>query len=148
MSNSSEILNSAWRSEQVPLLNGILFPNGQRKVLDWDGDRLVIGAESRWDVHDLSDEMTYFTELCRTDVPNSKLVVVAGEGGLGTDGVIALVDLDADLLCWVLFMDSSNPFSHVETIDGQIVARTTLDTTWRVDLEQPGLVTVTVDIAK
>lgn len=144
MSNTSNLLSVAWQREQVPLLNGILFPDGRHIRLEWDGDHIVVGSSgSSWDENDLRDEVTYFTELSRAKIPNSELVVIAGEGGLGADGVIALVDTNTDLPCWVLFMDSSNPFSHVEVVDGQIVASTTLGKRWRIDPLKPGLLAVT-----
>ena len=148
MSDSSEILNNAWRDERVPLLNGLMFPDGERTEVNWTGNRIVIGQQSRWDLLDLDDEWTYFTELCRVAVPNGKLLVIAGEGGLGTDGVIALVDASDNSLRWLLFMDSSNPFSHVDIVNGRINAKTTLDTTWTLDLTQPGFIAVSNGLLK
>ncbi|PQO45641.1 hypothetical protein C5Y93_14495 [Blastopirellula marina] len=129
-------LANAWRNEMIPLLNGVTYPDGRWFQMSEDLGELKV-TETRWDTRDMGDQWTYFAQLCRESVPGNHLEVSAGEGGMGSDGIVALIDSRDNSLRWVLFSDLSNPFHRLEIRDKQILAETTLDTRWTIDLQKP-----------
>lgn len=134
---AAQTFNIAWLKEMVPLLNGVTYPDGRWIQVASTDEGISIELESRWDKRNMEDEWTYFTELCRESVPGQQLEVVAGEGGLGTDGIVALIEGETNKPRWVLFIDWSNPFDRIEVVGEEIVAKTTVGTTWTINLFNP-----------
>lgn len=140
--DSKAFLNQCWRDEQVPTLNGVIFPNGNLVPVHWADNRVRVGSAILWSPESVGDNVTYFTELCQVELPGDGLSVLAGEGGLGSDGVIAVIDRKTNSLEWCFFMDNSNPFEQVEVVSGTIIAKTNLGHTWTIDLRDPKAVAV------
>jgi hypothetical protein len=119
-----------------------MFPDGNLIPVRWTDNRLHIGCAVQWSPESVGDNVTYFTELCQVASTDDDFYVVAGEGGLGSDGVIAVIDRKTDSLEWCFFMDNSNPFERVEIALGKIIATTNLGHAWTIDLRNPKAVAV------
>ena len=139
---TQEFLNDNFANEMIPILNGVMLPDGTIWRMSIDQTGSAVSKRGTWTVDDVGDELTYFTELCQVDSPVFGVRVLAGEGGLGADGAICVLDRSSGQIKWLLFMDSSNPFESVE-IDGiNVVARSTLDQVWKISIEDPSQVVI------
>jgi hypothetical protein len=135
--NTATAMNEKWSEEMVPILNGVVFPDGKLIPMMLEDGRLKTLEYSSWNPKELDEQWSYVTELCRVSIPSRSLDVVAGEGGLGTDGVVVLLNTRDNSVQWVLFMDNSNPFDQIR-VDGAFIAVTsTLGYVWTIDLENP-----------
>ena len=65
------------------------------------------------------------------------LKVLCGEGDYGSDGFIALLDLELNTLKWLAFFENSNPFENVEIHYDHLVGITNLHYRWRFNLKNP-----------
>ena len=128
--NAANLLQQAWENEQIPILNGVAYPDGRWIPFVTTAGGVRVGPMKSWDVSSFCDNLTYFTELSRARIEGSSLDVVAGEGGLGTDGAIALIDRHTNELRWVVFSETSNPFECVSVVYDQIHATTNTGVVW------------------
>jgi hypothetical protein len=141
--NASVALNDSWNEEKVPVLNGVVFPDGRFVPMTFEDGCLIAQGESSWNPDELNDQWTYATELCRVSIPSMFLDVVAGEGGLGTDGVVIALDTRNNKVQWVLFMNNSNPFDQVKFVGDNIVLTSTLGHVWTIEKGNPANTHVT-----
>ena len=139
---TSDFLNECWSNEMVPILNGFIFPDGTRLKVSIEDSGMVVSEKTIWTAEEVGDNLTYFAELCRVDALGLGVTVLAGEGGMGSEGVICVLDRSTCHVKWLLFMDSSNPFDKVE-IDGMtVVAYSTLEKVWQISIEDPSQVVI------
>ena len=141
--NASFALNENWSEEKVPILNGVIFPDGRFLPMTFEDGCLTANVESSWNPEELNNQWTYATELCRVSIPDMFLDIVAGEGGLGTDGVVVALDTRNNMVQWVLFMDNANPFDQVNVVGDNIVLTSTLGHVWTIEIGNPANTHVT-----
>lgn len=131
-----------WANDQIPILNGAIYPDGRWIPFVHIGNEVRMGQCRLWNEEDCAENLTHFTELARASVAESSLDVVAGEGSLGSDGVIALVDRLTNKLHWVLFSENSNPFVCIDISQDQIEATTNLGTVWSFQMADQTSITI------
>jgi hypothetical protein len=142
-----------WASEKCPVLDGVIFGDGRVRLLraEWQNgpnDRLILVVEPQgWTTLTELDSSNglEWTEVCpmcsAVDVANN-IRVLGGEGGLGSEGFVAVLRSDNGEIKWIAFCASSNPFEAVRVGDDHILAKSTLGTWWRFPLASPDLVTL------
>ncbi|MCP4600753.1 MAG: hypothetical protein GY847_09510 [Proteobacteria bacterium] len=142
-----------WASMKCPIINGILFANGDIEwinvgLLPQSGGmaRIQLSPGRPTDVKTLTDEgvldWTEVAPLCEAIDEKRNIRVFAGEGGLGADGFVAVLKASDSQLEWVAFFENSNPFVEVELRETEVLAKTNLSNTWRFPLDSPAQVTV------
>lgn len=136
-----------WGAEQCPMLNGITVANGaHHPVKPIDAPRTQLPLRLGYSqAHPLPDtallQWASVNLLCESQSLPLRLKIKAGEGSMGSDGVIALFD-EADHLQWIAFFDFSNPFERVRFEGETVVAENNLGEKWRLPIEQPWAVTI------
>lgn len=131
-----------WNAGECPIINGVMFSDGRYypvKPIDAPRSsrpiRLVYGqAESLEGV----DKFQWASVgiLCEATDIRTQSRVVAGEGSMGSDGVIALFG-PTGALRWVAFFDFSNSFERVWFDGVNIMAENNLMEVWQFHLDQP-----------
>jgi hypothetical protein len=143
-------ISEAWKEERCPIVNGIFRPDDSVSRLMRDGnlengDPVTLRVADQTTVSELERsgglEWTYLTQLCEFRATSSRYVAVGGEGGMGSDGFVALLEHDVKLL-WLAFFDWSNPFTEVSIKDTVVTAVSSLDTIWRFPVDAPEAVTL------
>lgn len=84
---------------------------------------------------------TGLISICRTEDKKKDIVVIGGEGGMGSDGFVAVTDL-ANQLQWLAFFDFSNPFVSVELLNEEIIGTNNLGEKWRFPLKNPSKIRI------
>lgn len=144
-------LMDRWREEQVPIVNGIIFPDGAVRPVDpVDAPRSL---PLRLHIHEnrlvrLDNETpwTGFNRLADATDADLGLTAVVGECGYGGDGCIALFEGDGTRIRWLAFFDFSNPFEWVSFQAQQVVARNNLGELWRIPIEGKGAIAIGADL--
>lgn len=135
-------LLTQWNAELVPLLNGVILENGTyHSIKPVDAPRVHLPvrleSESSRQLSDLTSlQWAAVNMICETELVSSGLKVKAGEGSMGSDGVIALLD-QAQRLRWIAFFDFSNPFESVCFEGSVIIAENNLNEKWFLPIEEP-----------
>jgi hypothetical protein len=146
-------LQSQWNEMMCPLVNGITFADGTIQRLELDvlyrsggGAKVSVTKGPLTDVSVLASlnelHWTELITLCEDVDEERDLKVLAGEGGMGADGFVALTTARDNSLRWIAFFDSSNPFKRVKLEDRQVVATSSHSNTWMFPLESPAEVSV------
>jgi hypothetical protein len=129
---------------QVPIVQSIIFPNGDLFRFERSGD-----ANEKQENIKFLDKSTiddYFEQNSEDDIShcytttsaeNNIYRAYAGEGSWGDDGIIYVVKKTDNQLVWFLFSDRSNPFSKIEIKDNTIIAVSTLDQCWTIPINTP-----------
>ena len=137
--------------QQCPNVDGIVFANGEIQQInvnvDWRtpvSNSLKLG--NRTSITELEKNKQLYWSDCA--ILNSKidetgqLKVVAGESDHGSDGFVAVISNKSDKLRWVAFFTCSNPFSKLEVDNNQILATSTLGTSWIFPINRPEAVII------
>jgi hypothetical protein len=146
-------LQTHWAAEQCPIIDGIIFSDGRLRLMtvEWvrgQAGRLELSVSpGGWtSVAELASnsrlQWTGIIPLCNTEDLARKLRVIGGEGGLGSDGFVAVTSADNGAIVWIAFFNGSNPFEAIEIIGDWIVAKTNLQTVWRFPIGCPENVTL------
>ena len=140
------LLNN-WMKEKCPLLNGVIAADGTYHPI-----RPVAQPRKSFPL-ELSDgparkmtsvaivEWSCVTPLCEFSDKSKGILAVAGEGGMGADGFIALLNPDRSLR-WNAFFDFSNPFVALGLEGNELVAENNHGEHWRVPLSTPWKITI------
>lgn len=75
--------------------------------------------------------------LADTIDENNSIRTLAGEASYGSDGFIAVINLNTSKLIWLAFFQSLNPFNQIKLIDAKIYAASTLGCIWQFDIKNP-----------
>lgn len=150
--NIESIVQTAWKDESCPIINGIVFGTGLVKPLNVDfthdtkGPRYELSVGENTDVGILKKsnllEWTYITQLFERVDDKRGIRLSCGEGGMGADGFVAVSKIQDDHLIWIAFFDCSNPFIKVDIYENMVVGVTTLDNAWSFPFDTPEKVTV------
>lgn len=132
--------------DEVPVANGFLFADGTVFAVDAVAIRaLPLSLPIRRDAAARLDEATPWTSTTAVAAAidaGAGLIAVAGEGGMGADGFVALCELRGRALKWLLFLDCCNPFETVEFAPGRIVASNNLRERWSIPIDARGAIEV------
>lgn len=146
-------LKVEWDAERCPIVDGIIFGDGRvkRMGLDWvrnAAGRLELavrpaGWTSLAELMEKGDlQWTGITPRCANIDAAMGLRLSCGEGGLGADGFVAVVQADRGEILWIAFFTQSNPFEVVQLAGDQVMAKTSLGTWWQFPLHSPESVTL------
>jgi hypothetical protein len=143
MHNQNLDSNTLWSNERCLIFDGILFNNGEILCIDISyakpGETCCQNGITSLDslVYKNPDWMTSLSKTASLAINNGNKSVVCGEGGMGGDGFIAVVDSIKHELEWIFFSQTSNPFIALSESGGVITAATNIDTIWQISLEYP-----------
>lgn len=142
-------LESFWSMSEAPILNGVMFIDGFVERIEPYAQPRPAGtinlvARERTSLATYEPlEATGIVSLCRAEDKGKDIVVIGGEGGMGSDGFVAVTDL-SNQLRWLAFFDFSNPFVSVELSNDEVVGKNNLGEVWRFPLENPSNIRVEV----
>jgi len=136
-----KIITKLWEQELLPIKDAIYFSTGEScscKIATYPSPSIEIGEKfSLEDFH-----ATHKNDVCHIDIfkeipLNNGGYCCVGEGSYGSEGFIAYLDKDKNLI-WVIYSESSNPFIDVtQANDKTISARSTTNVKITIDLENP-----------
>lgn len=136
-------VNSEWRDEKIPIVNGIIYSDGSVDWVnvDYDGDKREILHGSKKHLNDLlaNNELGFSSISVNKKIENSDKQIKAycGEGSFGGDGFV-VVEAQTDFkVKWIAFFETANPFEKLEIIDDKIIAYNNLNEKWVFDINRP-----------
>ncbi|SDP86522.1 hypothetical protein SAMN05428975_3137 [Mucilaginibacter sp. OK268] len=137
---------------ECPIVDGIIFPDKRIQLLEvevlWQRPyEYSIKPSFFTSIDDLEAEGKLWTGHCGVldkcvDILNG-IKVICGESSLGGDGFIAVLDMQTERVIWIAFFTCSNPFDKVTVEEGQIVAVSTLNCVWKLNIANPVEIVVT-----
>lgn len=139
-------LEGAWQQGACPIVNGLLFPDGSvLPVLSLPSraGAPTFGQRTTLKALDASAPLqwTAVGALTHAVSADGSFSAVGGEGGMGSDGFVAVAMRADNRLLWIAFFDDSNPFGEIAFDGGDVVARSTLGREFRFPVASPqGLV--------
>jgi hypothetical protein len=142
-------IDNQWRARRAPDADCVLLADGTLHVMDLMSFRDASAEPPAMWLHLLSARDWTPINWMEIDAQNASSTnrehhALAGEASAdGSIGWVALTQADTDQLCWLAVSRRSNPFSEVEITPTQLIARTTLETTWRFPVRHPERVTIT-----
>jgi hypothetical protein len=136
--------------QRCPGINSICYSNGEVQlidiIVDWKHPvvyEIHLGIKTSIAELERENKLSWNDCVIRdqiiTDEP--KVEILCGEGNLGADGFIAVINA-SDKLDWVAFFDCSNPFVKLAFKDGVIYAESSLGHTWKLPLLSPHNLTI------
>ena len=148
-SQSTIYIDKLIKDLKVPIIDSLIFPNGDLLVLE----HTILGEYEKHIVRVLckSTIKSYFeynapdsVSSCYVTISteNADFLVYAGEGSWGGDGIIYVIRKTDSQLVWFFFSDRSNPFKSVEIKNNEIIAISTLNEYWVIPILSPEKMTV------
>jgi len=144
--SEEQIIQTQWQRWMCPIFSGIVYGDGtivqvemQRSEPLTQIARVMHRSGIGEFVKNHPDDWTELISLCEVTVPERDYRLVAGEGGFGGDGFVALARNSDNHLIWIAFFDNSNPFIEVsinKDFTG-IQGKTNLGTVWRFPIDRP-----------
>ena len=140
-----------WTKRECPIVNGILYADDSLVRLEIQlasetGCPVAIRGATAATLKDVEDNeglrWTSISELCEARAPAEDMITVAGEGGFGEDGFVALLNQSGDL-SWIAFFDCSNPFVKVSLTEVEVRATSNTGQVWTFPVLRPDTVTLT-----
>lgn len=131
---------------ESPSLDGIIFPNGKillfeihfgtypiifynvNSILETSIDELNDKGQLNWSSCAVLTEVVDVVESIR---------VIAGECSYGSDGFIAVLEMNSSKLIWLAFFNNLNPFNEVFIKDHKIYAKSTYNCVWVFEIANP-----------
>ncbi|AWK06982.1 hypothetical protein HYN56_23220 [Flavobacterium crocinum] len=131
INNKKDYIQSKWREGLLPLIDGISFANGD----------IIIANTYRLIDTENNTSKRYWSPLCDTtiesvekyegnawvcvDIFNGEInygngKIVFGDGGMGSDGFVAHIDENGDLI-WGIFFTFSNPIISAKIIEDKLI---------------------------
>jgi hypothetical protein len=139
------VIQDNWRAGRIPHFSGIVIGDGRMIVM---GEQIFLhnGTHECHIYPIVESVISSFIEFSgefietavmksRTYIPEFGGQVVCGEGEMGNEGFVALVN--ADILIWSAFFTVSNPFYEVKRSGDSIIAKSTHDVLWEFPISAP-----------
>ncbi len=122
-------LLTLWEQRLVPAQQGVYFRDGSARAISLDANApggVSLGAPI--DVNrildaDEDDTTSVDAVLAENAVREIGGVLCCGECDHGSEGYIALLDVDREV-CWIAYFANSNPFVAIESRAGRATLRT------------------------
>lgn len=139
-------LQQMWEQGKCPIVNGIIFPDGSVVPVEVanneggvSGRRLYRSEGLSLQELDEQDELleTAYGEHSQAAKADGSLRAIVGEGGMGEDGFVTLLDGPDGKIKWLAFFDFANPFDGVEFRDAELLCRNNLGEVWSFPLNSP-----------
>lgn len=136
--------------QKCPGINGISYPNGDVQLIDITVDwkypvlyEIKLGLKTSIAELERENKLSWndcvICDQIVTEEP--EIEILCGEGNLGADGFIAVINA-SDKLDWVAFFDCSNPFLKLAFKEGIIYAESSLGHIWKLPLQSPHYLTI------
>jgi hypothetical protein len=148
---TSSMVQRLWENEQCVAVNGIHLPSDKIVQLDFrvispeEVASFIVGETSGADAHARQPNMrSSLGPPYGIAAPEGK-VIVAGDGGSGSDGFVAVCSGAVSNLVWLAFFDFSNPFEEdsVRIVDSRTFsARTEYGAEWLFSFDDPTKIVV------
>ena len=135
-------LEQAWQQGACPIVNGLLFPDGTVlpvNILPSRAGAPTFEPRTTLKALDASAplEWTAIGVLAHAVSLDGSYSAVGGEGGMGSDGFVAVTLGPDKQLLWVAFFDHSNPFEEIRFDGEDVVARSNLGREYRFPVASP-----------
>ncbi|MBC1375781.1 hypothetical protein [Listeria farberi] len=136
-----ERISNLWDREELLIKNGIHFSSGTGLEVDinyYATPSIKIGSYFDF----LEVYKKDYTNVTHIDIFNemelaSGCYCCIGEGSHGSEGFVAYLDADKNLL-WVLYSEASNPFVRItEEYENIVVAESSANFKVRIDVNNP-----------
>lgn len=146
-----------WAEEKVLQVDGIIFGSGDIILMNCISLLNPKSGRSSISVSPLArstvasvlefdpDPWTYVTILSTFDWPAKGRRLFCGEGSMGNEGFVAVVDASSGQVQWIAFSTCSNPFLRVFATDENVVAENNHGHLWIFPYAFPERVRVLVD---
>ncbi|OCG10929.1 hypothetical protein A9G09_11555 [Gilliamella sp. wkB292] len=113
-----------WHKQQLPIKDGIYFASGQSIALDAVFfPQLSIHVGEKFDLNVIlnndADNLTDIDIFDKIILANGDQCII-GEGSYGSEGFIAYLSANQDLI-WVIYFEKSNPFIKVLPLTNQSI---------------------------
>lgn len=145
----SRFIEHAWREQQVPLIDGVLFATGAFYPVEYYAVTLrdVAGAGARVSTNVASHleptfDLVSIDELAGQSDVASGVRYSCGEGGLGSDGFLACASLVTGDLAWIAFLQHANPFVRLTLTDRHVEVTNNHGHIWEFGKQNPLDITV------
>ena len=106
-----------------PIINSIIFANGDLYVLDNSSSNIEVlcksSIDSYFDFNSINDR-SCFDVFCSCETDLYK--VYGGDGSYGSDGIIYVIAKKTNSPVWFLFLDNINPVENIKIINEVIYA--------------------------
>lgn len=136
--------------QQCPYINGISYADEQIQLMELVVNKtkpvtfdIIVGIKTSVAELEASGKMLWGDCIIEDEFSSEeeKITVLCGEGNLGSDGFVALMN-DQGKLKWIAFFDCSNPFIQLKFIDKVVFAETSLGHIWKFPINTPHLLTI------
>jgi len=137
-----------------PLINGITHANGivNRLAIESQAQqgepmrKYWIEQSNQTSISELQStnslQWTSFNELNEEPNVQEDFTLLLGEGGWGSEGFVALLQLTTRKFLWIAFFDDSNPFTKARFENGKIIAVSTHGNEWTFSYPTPSLLSI------
>jgi hypothetical protein len=149
------MIQHLWETRRWPVRSGIYFADENVVLLDismpWEtkDKKVSVSVLKSARLDDVNEfpapERTHLIQLCEQPYPELKLSVIGGEAAHGSEGFIAVTDLETGKLVWLAYFNSSNPFESVSVSQGLVTGVSNLGHKWNFPINQPETVKVFVE---
>jgi len=133
-------VNNAWKEGYLPIINGIIYPNGciEQMEIILDGEIKKVNVIKKMNINELIEEEVSYIVINDTceDIVN-RVRIYCGEGSYGGDGFVAVESLKNNQLIWIAFFEESNPFEKIKSSENNLNVINNLKESWQFNLKKP-----------
>lgn len=135
------IVIELWKNETLPVKDAIYFSNGAAFLLEITSYPIpTLQKGNSFDLNELyknnENEITHIDIFKEIKLSNGFFCCV-GEASYGTEGFIACLDTNKNLI-WVIYSETSNPFINIiEYRTGNILVESSANFKLRIDVIDP-----------
>ncbi|PTQ94085.1 hypothetical protein C8P68_107148 [Mucilaginibacter yixingensis] len=131
---------------ECPIINGIIYSDGTIQLLDVKLEfqpliKYSVRSADKTSINSLENKGNLYEGSCavlaRIIDDKNNIEVIAGEASYGSDGFVAVIDLESKEMIWLVYLTESNPFNQLVIEEDYLIAKTTLDCIWRFNLKNP-----------
>lgn len=136
-----KVIVDLWKNETLPVKDAVYFSSGESFSLKITSYPLPNIQRNGWfDLHyfyeNNKEEVTDIDVFKVVELSNGNYCCV-GEGSYGSEGFIAYLDSNKDLV-WVIYSESSNPFINaIEDYSGNIVVESSAKIKLKININDP-----------
>ena len=134
---------SRWKHNEIPIVNGIVFPNGQIEAMtiECEGGNRTAKQNGKTTLQELENrsELYYSNIMTNHHIQTSDELydIYCGEGSYGGDGFIVVTSEHGNYLVWIAFFEDSNPFIKVQYKEDFVYGFNSLNEKWSFKLKAP-----------
>ncbi|MDE6540207.1 MAG: hypothetical protein K2K66_08445 [Ruminococcus sp.] len=125
--------------EKFPIVNGILYPDGNYDdmfiFIDKNEKRSIYHSNTRLQFP-FSDDTVYSSTIIQSEIICNDLncKAICGEGSYSGDGFVLLESLTTGKILWLASFDNSNPFINIIYKDNGLIVTNNCFEKWYFDI--------------